>query len=62
VSKTCLVVEVDQIDSVEEWRAAARLAARQRGWQMRTGFGRGQKHVFATRVDPDAEQGWTGWS
>lgn len=62
VSKTYLIVEVDELDSVDEWRAAARLAARQRGWQVRTGFGRGRQQVFAVRVDPDAERRWTGWS
>lgn len=59
-SKTYLIVKVDDLDSVDEWRAAARLAARRRGWQVRTGFGRGRKHVFATRVDPEAEGSWTG--
>ena len=62
VSKTYLIVEVDQLDSVDEWRAAARLAARQRGWQVRTGFGRGQQQVFAVRVDSEAEVRWTGQS
>lgn len=56
VSTTYLIVEVDDLDSVEEWRAAARLAARQRGWQVRTGFGREHKRVFVVRVDAEAEQ------
>lgn len=58
VSTSYVIVEVDKIDSVDEWRAAARLAARQRGWQVRTGFGRGNARVFAVRVDPEAEKGW----
>jgi hypothetical protein len=61
VSTTYIIVEVDELDSVAEWRAAARLAAQQRGWQVRTGFGRGKKHVFATRVDPEADRGLTRW-
>ncbi len=57
-----VIVEVDRIDSVEEWRAAARVAARRHGWKVRTGMGRGNGRVFAARVDPEAERGWTGWS
>jgi hypothetical protein len=62
VSKTYLIVEVDELDSVDEWRAAARLAARQRGWQVRTGFGQTGEQVFAVRVDEDAEHAWSGRS
>jgi len=62
VSTNYMIVEVDELDSIDEWRAAARLAARQRGWQVRTGFGRTGEQVFAVRVDPEAEQKWTGWS
>jgi len=62
VSKTYLIVQVEELDSVEEWRAAARLAARERGWQVRTGFGQTGEQVFAVRVDPEAEQRWSGWS
>jgi hypothetical protein len=62
VSKTYLIVDVDQLDSVDEWRAAARLAARQRGWQVRTGFGRTRRQVFAVRVDDEAEESWSGLS
>lgn len=62
VSTTYLIVEVDELDSVDEWRAAARLAGRQRGWQVRTGFGRTRQQVFAVRVDDEAEQRWTGRS
>jgi hypothetical protein len=60
VSKTYLIVEVDDLDSVDEWRAAERLAARQRRWQVRTGFGRTRQQVFAVRVDPEAESRWAG--
>ncbi len=55
-----VIVEVDRIDSVEEWRAAARLAARRHGWQVRTGMSRDSARVFAARVDPEAEAGWGG--
>jgi len=62
LSTTYLIVEVDELDSVDEWRAAARLAARQRGWQVRTGFGQTGEQVFAVRVDPEAERAWSGRS
>ena len=62
VSTDYLIVDVDALDSVDEWRAAARLAARQRGWQVRTGFGQTGEQVFAVRVDEEAEQRWTGRS
>ncbi|MBA2376605.1 MAG: hypothetical protein H0V75_10845 [Rubrobacter sp.] len=57
-----VIVDVDQIDSVDEWRAAARVAARRRNWKVRTGMSRGNGRVFAVRVDPEAERGRTGWS
>lgn len=56
------IVEVDRVPSAEEWRAAARLAARRNGWQVRTGMSRGQERVFAARVDQEFEQGWSGGS
>lgn len=59
VSKTYLIVEVDQLDSVEDWRAAARRAARQRGGKVRTAFGLGKQQVFAVRVDEEAERAWS---
>lgn len=59
VSTTYLIVEVDELDSVDEWRAAARLAARQRGWKVRTGFGQTGQQVFAVRVDDEAERAWS---
>jgi hypothetical protein len=57
-----VIVEVAEIDSVDEWRAAARLAARRHGGKVRTGLGQTHGQVFAARVDAEAEQGWTGWS
>lgn len=62
VSKTYLIVEVDELDSVEEWRDAARLAAHQRGWRVRNGFGQTGEQVFAVRVDPEVERMWSSWS
>lgn len=59
VSTTYLIVEIDQLDSVEEWRAAARLAARQRGWKVRTGVGQSGEQVYVVRVDDEAEQAWS---
>lgn len=52
------VVEVDRVPSADEWRAAARLAARRNGWQVRTGMSRGQGRAFAARVDPAFEERW----
>jgi hypothetical protein len=57
-----VIVEVDRIDSVDEWRAGARVAARRRGWKVRTGMSRGNGRVFAVRVDPEADRERTGWS
>lgn len=57
-----VIVEVDRINSVDEWRAAARVAARRHGWKVRTGMSRTHERVFAARVDAEAERGWTGWS
>ncbi len=62
VSTTYVIVEVAEIDSVDEWRAAARLAARRNGWKVRTGIGNTREQLFAVRVDDDAERKWTGWS
>ena len=52
------VVEVDRVPSADEWRAAARLAARRNGWQVRTGMSRGHGRAFAARVDPAFEERW----
>ncbi len=40
-----VIVEFDRIDSVDEWRAAAGVAARRHGWQVRTGMDRGNERV-----------------
>ena len=45
-----VIVEVSGVDSVDEWRAAARAAARREGWHVRTGVA-GDSHVWAVRVD-----------
>lgn len=52
------IVDVDSVPSADEWRAAARLAARRNGWQVRTGMSRGQGRAFAARVDPAFEERW----
>ncbi len=54
------IVEVDRVPSADEWRSAARLAARRNGWRVRTGISRGQGRAFAARVDPEFEQSWGG--
>jgi hypothetical protein len=53
------IVEIDRVPSAEEWRAAARLAARRNGWQVRTGLSRVEGRAFAARVDPQFEQSWS---
>lgn len=50
ISKTYLIVEIDELDSVDEWRAAARLAARQRGWQVRLAGADRVRHGRAERL------------
>lgn len=52
------VFKVDRVPSADEWRAAARLAARRNGWHVRTGMSRGQERAFAARVDPAFEEPW----
>jgi hypothetical protein len=42
----------------DDWRAAARLAARRNGWQVRIGLSRGRVRAFAARVDPAFEERW----
>ena len=61
-STNYLIVEVNELDSVDEWRAAARRAARERGWKVRTGFGQTGQQVLAVRVDDEAERKWSGQS
>ncbi len=62
VATSYVIVEVDELDSVDEWRAAARLAARRCGWKVRTGLGNTHEQVFAARVDDEAERRWSDWS
>lgn len=46
-----VTAEVSGIGSVDEWRAAARSAARNQGWRVRTGVGSDGSHVWAVRLD-----------
>ncbi len=55
-----VIVEIDRVPSAEEWRAAARLATRRNGWQVRTGMSRGRGRAYAARVDPEFERSWNG--
>lgn len=48
-----VTAEVSEISSVEEWRAAARSAARHQNWRVRTGVGSSGSHVWAVRLDLD---------
>lgn len=54
------IVDVERVPSADEWRAAARLAARRNGWQVRTGMSRRNGRAFAARVDPEFEERWNG--
>ncbi len=52
-----VIVDVDEVDDVSDWRAAARAAGRARGWWVRTGvspYGR----VWACREDLKPSQAW----
>ncbi len=42
-----LVVEIVDIDSVEDWRAAARVVGRRAGAKMCTGFSRSSPRIWA---------------
>lgn len=46
-----VVVEVDGLDDVEEWRAAARLVARRGRWKVATGVSPDGGRVWAVRTD-----------
>lgn len=39
------------LDSIEEWRVAARHLGRSQGWRVRTGMTRDGQHVWAARLD-----------
>lgn len=46
-----VLVDVDQLHDLDEWRAAARKAGRDRRWQVRTGACGGGTRAWATRID-----------
>lgn len=46
-----VIVKMANVDSVEEWRAAARRLGRAHGWRVRTGVTRDGHHVWAARLD-----------
>lgn len=48
-----IVVDVDGIASVDEWRAAARLVARRGRWKVATGVNSDSGRVWAVRTDRD---------
>ena len=48
-----VVMEASEVDSLDEWRTAARAASRRAGWRVRTGTTVGETHVWAARVDVD---------
>ena len=43
-------VDASAIDSLDEWRAAARAVARRKGWKLRTGMSAGDARVWAVRL------------
>ena len=50
------VVTTATLDSVEEWRAAARMAGRANGWRVRTGFTVDGEGVWAVRTDIEPDE------
>ncbi len=50
------VVLASSLDSVEEWRAAARIAGRVNGWRVRTGFTGDGERVWAVRDDLEPDE------
>jgi len=51
-----VVAPVESLDSVEEWRAAARMAGRANGWRVRTGYSIDDKRVWAVRNDMEPDE------
>ena len=50
------VVATASLDSVEEWRAAARIAGRANGWRVRTGLTVDGTGVWAVRADIEPDE------
>lgn len=46
-----VLVDVDRLGNVDDWRAAVRKAARDRGWHVRTGTCGAGTRAWATRTD-----------
>ncbi len=52
-----VIVDVDEVDDVSAWRAAARAAGRARGWRVRTGVSP-HGRVWACREDFEPSRAW----
>jgi hypothetical protein len=46
-----IVTDTERLESVERWRRAARRAARQLGWSIRTGLSSDRRRVWAASDD-----------
>jgi hypothetical protein len=46
-----VIDDTSEVASVDEWRAAARQAARDHGWRVRTGVAPDGSRVWAVRLD-----------
>jgi hypothetical protein len=46
-----VIADVTRVGNVEEWRAAARAVASDRGWRVRTGLTPDGTRVWAVRID-----------
>jgi hypothetical protein len=56
LERSFVVVLASSLDSVEEWRAAARMAGRANGWRVRTGFTVDEERVWAVRDDLEPDE------
>lgn len=51
LERDTVLVDVDRLGNVDDWRAAVRKAARDRGWRVRTGTCGAGTRAWATRTD-----------
>lgn len=50
------IVDTSEVESGKRWRQAARLAARDRGWKIRTGVSADGCRVWAVRLDRETTE------
>lgn len=56
LERTVVVVLASSLDSVEEWRAAARMAGRANAWRVRTGVTANGERIWAMRNDLEPDE------